>query len=191
MGRGSKKKQGAELRLTRVEIRRAKAGWGRSLGRLESEPEGGDQWLARGSLGRGVGVASGGRRVGMDRATDHLSSAGGGVVSVGGAPGGQNLAGTGAWAELRGRDQDAVGRRGRMRAPHSGCGGPSARGGAKAGGAAGSLCGLGHEAAAAGLGPGRLQVWAARRGLSPSPAPVLGRRVSTHHARQAPAFPGP
>lgn len=38
-GRGSKKKQGSELRLTRVEIRRPKAGWGRSLGRSEAEPE--------------------------------------------------------------------------------------------------------------------------------------------------------
>lgn len=37
----------------------------------------------------------------MDRTRDHLSSAGEGVVSMGGAPGGQNLAGTGAWAELR------------------------------------------------------------------------------------------
>lgn len=78
-----------------------------------------------------------------------------------------------------------------MRAPHSGRGGPRAGGGATAGGAAGSLCGLGHEATAAGLGPGRLQAWAARRGLSPSRLRLSGRRVITHHARQAPAFPGP
>lgn len=67
-----------------------------------------------------------------------------------------------------------------MRAPHSGCGGPRAGGGATAGGAAGSLCGLGHEAAAGGLGPGRLQAWAARRGLSPSPTPALG--AAGHHS---------
>lgn len=59
-----------------------------------------------------------------------------------------------------------------MRAPHSGRGSPSARGGATAGGAASELCGSGHEAAAAGLGPGRLHAWAARRGLGRFPARV-------------------
>lgn len=61
-----------------------------------------------------------------------------------------------------------------MRAPHSGCGGRSAGGGATAGGAAGELCGFGHETAATGLGPGLLHAWAALRGLGWSSARVPG-----------------
>lgn len=54
-------------------------------------------------------------------------------------------------------------------------GSPGVRGGpCGAGGARRILRGLGHEAAAAGLGPGRLQPRAARGGLGLGPAPAPG-----------------
>lgn len=74
-------------------------------------------------------------------------------------------------------------------AGHSGHRGRSLGGGR---GPTGSLCGGGHEAAAAGLGPGRLQPRAARGGLGRAPGSrsPAGGRPAAHHARQAPALPG-
>lgn len=125
-----------------------------------------------------------------------LGEAGGGATLKGGArPGGSEASelrwvGGGARGGGRGRARPRGG--GALRVPSGlrarqpwSWGGPCGAGGARR-----VLCGLGHEAAAAGLGPGGSSPGLPVEGWAGPQLRVPSRRVAAHHARQAPALPG-